>query len=192
MFLDITGLNCWRMILIQLNSVGSVHSEQKLDTTKNKTKIFSLLLSLHRVICIFILYFLRFCGFCHLNFETTAQSTAGCRQARSLGVLRGLLGHRLGSSRGLRCCRVCVGAALGVPWQGCLLIWVSCGSGCGHWLPADPGTGDTELGKEGREDCCQTAPAGAVQECAEYSLEQCFSARWDLAVSQQDKLFACF
>lgn len=52
---------------------------------------------------------------------------------------------------------------------------MSCGKeGSGHWLPADPGTGDTELGNEGKRRLL-SAPPGAVQECAGYSLQQYFS-----------------
>lgn len=147
---------------MQLNSVCPVHIEQKLDISK--IKIYSLLLSLHRVTCIFIrssLYFLRFCGFCHLSLEACAQSRAGCRQAPSLGSLRRLLGKGagLGPSHGLWCCRVCVGAALGVLWQGRLWPLAACRS----WL------------YRAGEGSCQPAPPGAREECAGHSLQQCFS-----------------
>lgn len=144
MFIDITGLNCGRIILIQLNSVHSVHSEQKLGTTKNKIKILPLLLSLHRVICIFMwgLYFLRFCGFCHLNFKTGAQSPAGCRQARSLGFLKAPGAQVPGWVSPM------VYGAVGSVWG---QLWVSCGKeGSGHWLPADPGTGENRAGEGGK------------------------------------------
>lgn len=54
-----------------------------------------------------------------------------------------------------------MGAALGVLWQG------------GPWPLADPGTGDTELGKEGREGSCQHHQVQC--RTAGYSLELCFS-----------------
>jgi len=48
-FIEIIGLNyCWKMILVQVSSVCSMHSERKLDITKNKTMLFSLLL----IVCI--------------------------------------------------------------------------------------------------------------------------------------------
>lgn len=117
--------------------------------------------------------------------------TAGCRQARSIWYLRRLLGYRcwFGSipwfmmlqdpCRGGPGCPV-VRRALAI---GCLLILAL---GIQSW------------GTKGREGSCQhhQVQCRSVQDTAcssiSLSLSSHLSARWDLAVSQQDKLLACF
>lgn len=125
-------------------------------------------------------YFLRFYDFCHLNFETGVQSTAGCRQTGSVGFLKAP------EAQGSGWVHPMVYGAVGSVWG---QLWVSCGKGGrGHWLILALGIqswGRREgkaLVRQHHQVQCRTAG---------YSLELCFSSTIFIHTSLLGGIWQC-
>lgn len=98
------------------------------------------------------------------------------------------IGAGLGPSHGLWCCRVRAG--LGVLWQAGLWPLAACSSW--HWgYRAGEPREEKALVRQHHQVQCRSVK-DTTWSSVSLSPSSHLSARWDLAVSQQDKLLACF